>query len=337
MAQRVVLHVGAMKSGTSYLQGLMVLNRDLLAERGLLVPGTVWRDQVSAVADVLGRTRVARAPEDGAWERMVREIEAWPGVAVISMEFLGPIGLPRIERVVSSFPEGTVDVVVTARDLNRQVPAMWQETLKNGRSFTFDDYVEAIRQPDGPPGKTFWREQTIAAMCRRWSDVVGIDHVTLVTVPRPGADAGELWRRFSAALGVDGAGIVEPPPANESLGAASVEVMRRLNVLVDDLEFAEYAPVVKHRLAKKVLARRRADEPPLGFDVPDWLPPLSARMVRRIGELGVRVVGDLDDLVPVPVPGVHPADVSDDERLDAAVAGLEGLVRVLVHREADGG
>ena len=113
--------------------------------------------------------------------------------------------------------------------------------------------------------------------------------------------------------------------------------MRRLNALVDDLEFAEYAPVVKHRLAKKVLARRRAAEPPLGFEVPDWLTPLSARMVRRIGELGVRVVGDLDDLVPVPVPGVHPAEVSGDDRLDAAVAGLEGLVRVLVHREADGG
>lgn len=337
MAQRVVLHVGAMKSGTSYLQGLMVLNRDLLAGRGLLVPGTVWRDQVSAVADVLGRTRVASAPEEGAWQRMVDEIDAWPGAAVISMEFLGPVGVKRIERVVSSFPPGTVEVVVTARDLNRQVPAMWQETLKNGRSYTFDEYVEAVRAPDGPPGKTFWREQTIAAMCRRWSDAVGVDHVTLVTVPRPGAPAGELWRRFSEALGVDGAGVVEPPPANESLGAASVEVMRRLNALVEDLEFPTYAPVVKHRLAKKVLARRRPDEPPLGFDVPEWLVPLAARMVRRVDELGVRVVGDLADLVPVPVPGVHPDSVSGDDRLDAAVAGLEGLVRVLVSRGADGG
>jgi hypothetical protein len=113
--------------------------------------------------------------------------------------------------------------------------------------------------------------------------------------------------------------------------------MRRLYALVDDLEFAEYAPVVKHRLAKKVLARRRADEPALGFDVPDWLTPLSARMVRRVGELGVRVVGDLADLTPVSVPAVHPDTVSDDERLDAAVAGLEGLVRVLVRRESDGG
>jgi hypothetical protein len=50
-------------------------------------------------------------------------------------------------------------------------------------------------------------------------------------------------------------------------------------------------------------------------------------MITRLRELGVRVVGDLEDLRPVPVPGVDPSSVSDSERLDAAVAGLEGLVR----------
>lgn len=336
MARRVVLHVGSMKSGTSYLQSLMMTNRDLLAERGLRLPGRRWRDQVSGVADVLNRTRVARAPEDGAWQALVDELADWSGTGLISMEFLGPIGLKRIERVVSAFPEGTVEVVVTARDLNRQVPAMWQETIKNGRSFTFDEYVGAVRSHDGP-GKSFWREQTIAAMCRRWSDVVGLDRVTLVTVPHPGAAPGELWRRFSEAVGVDGSDAVDPPRANESLGAASVEVLRRLNALLDDLDFPSYAPVVKHRLAKKVLAARRAEEPAVGFEVPDWLPPLSERMVGRAQALGVNVVGDLADLAPVAVPGVHPDEVSGDDCLDAAVAGLEDLVRVLVRRDADDG
>jgi len=50
-------------------------------------------------------------------------------------------------------------------------------------------------------------------------------------------------------------------------------------------------------------------------------------MIDRIRDLGVRVVGDLSDLKPVPVPGAHPDSVPADERLDAAVAGLEGLVR----------
>lgn len=331
MAQRTVLHVGSMKSGTSYLQNLMMANHDLLATRSLLFPGRAWLDQVSGVAEVLERKRVAVSPEAGAWQTLVDEIAAWPDTALISMEFLGPVGLPKIQRVVSSFPAGSVEVVVTARDLNRNIPAMWQEALKNGRSFTFDEYVEAIRQHEGP-GATFWREQAIAAMCQRWGDVIGLDRVTVVTVPPPGSDRDELWRRFSTAVGVDGSGVESPQVGNESLGAASVEVLRRLNDRLGDLEFQEYAPVVKHRLAKKVLAPRREVEPPLGLEVPKWLPELSQRMMERIRDLRVRVIGDLSDLTPVPVPGVHPDSIPDDVRLEAALAGLEGLVRTMQGR-----
>lgn len=326
MAQRVVLHVGSMKSGTSYLQSLMTTNRELLTTRSLLFPGRGWRDQVSGVAEVLERERVAIPPQEGAWQSLVDEIAAWHGTGLISMEFLGPLGLRKIERVVSSFPAGTVEAVVTARDLNRSIPAMWQETLKNGRAFTFDEYVDAIRRHDGP-GNAFWREQTIAAMCHRWSDVLGVDRVTLVTVPPPGAERAVLWHRFAEAIGIDGSDVEGPPKGNESLGAASVEVLRRLNARVEDLTYSEYVPIVKHRLAKKVLALRREQEPPLGFEVPEWLPELSTRMIGRIRELGVRVVGDLSDLNPVPVPGAHPDSVPAEERLDAAVAGLEALVR----------
>ena len=329
MARRVVLHVGAMKSGTSYLQRLMMKNRQLLLGRGVLLPGRVWRDQVGGVVEILERRKVAVQPRPGAWQSLVDEMAAWDGIGLISMEFLGPVGLRKIEKVVSTLPEGAVDVVVTARDLNRSIPAMWQESLKNGQSYTFDEYVTAIRQSDGP-GTTFWREQTIGAICRRWSDAVGPEHVTLVTVPPPGAPRDTLWRRFADAVDMDSDGVELPSVANESLGAASVEVLRRLNIRLQDLDFSQYAPVVKHQLAKGVLAGRRDLESALGFDVPPWLPELSDSMIGRLRELGVRVVGDLEDLRPVPVPGVHPDPGPDDARLDAAVAGLEAVIRALI-------
>lgn len=335
MAQRVVLHVGSMKSGTTYLQQLVLANRDLLAGRGLLMPGQVWRDQVSGVAEVLGRARVAAAPEPGAWQRLVDELDAWPGTGLVSMEFLGIAGPAKIAEVVGSFAPGSVRVVVTARDLNRQIPAMWQEALKNGRTVTFERYVAAVRDREGP-GKAFWREQTVAAMCRRWADAVGVEQVRLVTVPPPGAAPDELWRRFAEAVGVDAEDLEPPAQRNPSLGAASVEVLRRLNELVEDLAYPAYAPVVKHRLAKKVLGGRRDEEPALGLDVPPWLPEVSAAMVERIRDLGVPVVGDLADLTPVAVPGTDPAAIPVEQHLDAAVAGLEGLVRALVRQRGKG-
>ena len=142
MAQRVVLHAGLMKSGTSYLQERLFLNRDLLGERGVLVPGRARRDQALAVQDVLGRH--ASAPRaQGRWSRLVRQVQAHDGDAVISMEYLGPVAPARIAAVVEGLAT-PVEVVLTVRDLGRVVPAMWQERLKNGGTVGWRDYVDGL-------------------------------------------------------------------------------------------------------------------------------------------------------------------------------------------------
>src|SRR3954468_5519858 len=130
MAERVVLHVGVLKSGTSYVQQRLVAAAEDLAARGILFP-TPWNRQVVAVSDVLGVKRRARGDFDGAWGRLAEEVRAWPGTAVISMEFLAPAREQQVAEVVASFPETPVEVIVTARDLNRTITAMWQESLKN--------------------------------------------------------------------------------------------------------------------------------------------------------------------------------------------------------------
>ena len=60
MGKRIVLHVGAMKSGTSYLQTLLMDNKARLAEHGVVVPGARWGDQVAGVSHVLERQKVMR-------------------------------------------------------------------------------------------------------------------------------------------------------------------------------------------------------------------------------------------------------------------------------------
>jgi len=72
MAERVVLHVGAMKSGTSYIQARLLANQDVLREQGFLYPGRTWREQVLAVTDVLGERRAGPVSDFrgvGAWGR----------------------------------------------------------------------------------------------------------------------------------------------------------------------------------------------------------------------------------------------------------------------------
>ena len=143
--------------------------------------------------------------------------------------------------------------------------------------------------------------------------------------------------RFCTAVGLDpepfDAASTHAAGGNESLGAASAEVMRTLNErLGGALSTHDYNAVVK-RLAKRGLAPRRDLESPIGLtmaeDLADpWLGQRAQAMIDGLGGLGLRVVGDLEDLRPSPLPGVDPADVPPDERLAATVDALAHLLLV---------
>lgn len=334
MATRVVLHIGAMKSGTSFVQATLGANREALAEQGVLFPGTRWREQVHAVIDVLDQTRDGKKPAKsvGAWQRLVGEVAAWPGTAVVSMEFLGPAKHADIEKIIGSFAPAEVHVVLTVRDLARNIPAMWQEETQNAATWTWEQYVDEIAQ-EGPlkkrAGRAFWRHQDTPAIARHWLDVVGREHFTLITLPPPGADRGLLWQRFCSVLGIDSASCEPAERSNPSLGAASALVMRALNEKLDELGLSKgkYNRYAKHALAKRGLATRKSQEPQIGFEA-KWVQRRSKQMIKEFKRLDMNVVGNLDELRPLPVRGVDPADVSDREQLDAAIDGLAHLIRM---------
>ena len=201
MADRVVLHVGLMKSGTTFVQGRLEANRSALADRGVLFPGPTWARQTRAVQDLIG----SRHGQAGDWDDPVREVAAWPGTAVVSMEYLGPIAPARIERIVADLAGTRVEAVVTVRDLGRAVPAMWQETLKNRRTWSWTDYLAALEDGEAEAGRKFWRQQDAARVVGRWVDGLGPDAVSVVTVPPSGSPGDLLWDRF-----LDAAGLAEP-------------------------------------------------------------------------------------------------------------------------------
>ncbi len=321
MAERVLLHVGLMKSGTTFIQGRLNANRERLAEQGVLFPGPSWARHARAVSDLIG----SKHAEEGAWASLVEELRAHPGTAIVSMEYLGPISAERIRQVRDDLAGSPVHAVVTVRDLGRSVPAMWQETLKNRQSWGWSEYLAAL-QDGGDAGRRFWRQQAADRVVGRWAEVLGPEHVSVVTVPPPGAPGELLWERFCDVAGITGSTWDEAPRANESLGVASALLMGRINEHVGDLALPEYNKKIK-ALGKHVLVHRRRDEDPIGFTVPRWLRKRSAAITAGIEASGVRVVGDLGELEPLDVPGADPAAVGPEAQLDAAVAALVHVLR----------
>ena len=344
MADRVVLHVGTMKSGTTYIQSTLFENKAALAEQGVLVPGAGWGEQVRATLNALGREKHPTGLDlTGAWERLAQECRDWQGTAVISVELLGPAGPKQIQQIVESFGDAQVDVVLTVRDLNRNVAAMWQETIQNGRWWTWTDYIAAaeVARPradrkdgeGGKAGRTFWRQQNAVRLARRWGSAAGRPpHV--VTVPHPGAAPDLLLGRFAEAAGFDGSGLRTGDRANAAVGAASAQLLRRMNDVLADrgLEFPAGMGARKHDLAKTVLAARAKQEPKIGLPVAPWVEEQSTAMVRSLRDLGVVLHGDWADLEPVPVPGIDPTQVSPSEELEAAAVGHPGLREILLRK-----
>ena len=252
------------------------------------------------------------------------------------MEWLCAAGEQQIERILASFPGRECEVVFTARDLARTLPAAWQEFMQNRQSWSWEEFLHGVREPEttSTGGKAFWAQQHLPRLLERWSAQVPATSIHVVTLPQPGAERDLLWQRFAGVLGIDPEGYVtEGLGGNESLGLESAELMRRVNAHLAATKGGTrgYNPNFKHRLAKEVLAARRSEESTLALPpaVHEWACTVAEEHIEAVRGSGVAVVGDLEELRPsAPRDGRQPGDLSDAELLDTAVAALVGLARL---------
>ncbi|HSS67619.1 MAG TPA: hypothetical protein VLK34_03640 [Nocardioidaceae bacterium] len=335
MARRVYLHVGVMKSATSYIQDLCDANRDRLLAQQLL--WTRSGDNFLATDDLLGTQR-SRPGLEGAWQRLAQQIEAHDGDALVSNELLAPVNERKRGRLVAALAPAEVSVIVTARDIARVIPSQWQTGARNRSTVGWRDYTASLVADDGNEvAAGFWRRQDLPAIVAHWAEQVTLDRLTVVTVPPSGVAPAVLGERFAAALGVSADGFEQPPASNPSVGLLSAELLRRVNERTADLEWLEYRWAFKHALARLVFAERASGEQTMTLDAGAraWARDRGARIAAELEASGVRVVGDLADLVPTVDPpvdeatGEAAADPSDAELLDTAVDGLVGLGAVL--------
>lgn len=311
----VILHIGTMKSGTSYIQATLRRNKRLLSRDGVLVP----RSLVPAVVDVLGRRGATKEREiEGAWDRFLTMAEAWEGSTVLaSQEFLSGATATEAQAVVDTLPKGQVRIVVTNRDLLRVIPSHWQTVVKNGGTWPFPEYVRLLLEPPGKDGsehrysRGFWRHHDVAKIVDNWAGAVGVDNVVLVTVPRSGAPSDLLWQRFCEAIGIDGAPYDHDSNAksNISLSYAETEMLREVNMSVrKPLGPLEYRLLVNKYLANKLLRQapetgKEVDRPTLGAESHSAIKQRADAMVEALAASGVRIIGDIEDLRVEPYEG----------------------------------
>jgi hypothetical protein len=341
MAQRVHLHIGTMKSATTFLQDLCELHLEQLAAVGVLWPAGAIR--YAGIRALFGRAEDPTDPP-AAWRTLLHQIRQHPGDVVLSNELLAGLESQRADRLVQALSPAAVHIVITARDPVRVIPSAWQTAIRNGeRTFPWAEFSSAVCSdptqcpPKGVHAKgvheKFWHQHDVAQLVRRWQPLVGDGNVTVVTVPPAGGDREAVARRFGAAIGVQLSGLTPPiSRGNTTLGAHSAELMRRINLAVPGADRALRKYGIRKSLADAALGPRAKQEPPFGLS-PDqhaWATQRAHRMVAELQSMGLVVHGDLADLIPTtgPVAGaVDPGAATDSELLAASLDGLIGMAR----------
>ncbi|HEX3932370.1 MAG TPA: DUF6752 domain-containing protein [Nocardioides sp.] len=336
MTERVFLHVGAPKSGTTYLQRVLDANRAGLADAGVLLVGERHLDRIHAAMAVREDPRLEELPASAgkAWRRLVDQIAGWRGdAAVLSYELFAVASAEQAGRALADLAAYDVHVVVSARDLGRSVVSAWQERLKFGLTTPLEEWRP---KPESVQGSEWgWRTLDPSGVAERWGASLPPARVHVVTVPRPDAGPAELWNRFADACGLGSVRVdLAVPRANESVGVVQAELLRRTNGrLRHEISGSRERSVwIRDLLAQEVLA-------PLGSErigVPDAqsaeAAEVCARAVSRIEESGYVVHGDLADLRPAPSSDRLPSEVTEAELTDAATACISALVATMRDR-----
>ena len=333
MAQRVYLHVGTPKSGTTYLQDTLWEHRRTLRSRGLLYPGRRPFDHNRASIDVRQGRHLAGLPERGAWARFCRQAADFDGTVVLSNEWYVEATGEQARAAVDQLGGDRVEVVVTTRGLVRLVPAAWQESLKIGRGHSLEEFVTRL---DDPGVRWNWEVLDPARVARRWADVVGAGRVHVVTMPERSTVEGQLWQRFAQTVGLADRDLELPTRrANESLSVQAARLLQevgpalRAEVDSHDSSWRGRARWLRNVVVRDVLTSVAGDPIGLGSELRHRLLERSAASVADLRELGCRVTGDLGELVEGTERdgSRNPGTVSPDELLDAATQLAVGLLR----------
>lgn len=336
----IYLHIGTMKTGTSFLQRVLVRNRKVLAANGVLFPtdASSWGLQVRAARDVL--KIVGPRPSDGAWQALLDQVRAHRGTTVlISMEFFSFATAATVKQIVDDLGGERVQVIITARDYARVMPSAWQSMMKQGHPWSFDEFVESVTHA-GPAypeaAMRFWKHHDLVSIVERWLAVVGPDRLHLVTLPPSGAPPELLWERFAGVVGLDPAAydVSQDQKSNFSLSYTDTEMLRQVSLALGGrLSKLAHKRWVSRWLANRVIRSSTPeadDRPVLDQSAQQWAADTGQHVVEEFRNLNLHVHGDLDDLLSPastqPVDGLRGPRHLYPERTPIMIA--EMLVRL---------
>ncbi len=327
-----LVHIGPHKTGSTAVQVALFGAREALAEHGVYYPGGSRRRRRAS------EQLLREVHEDGSvrgdltrWQALVDEMRSSTAPRTcVSDERFGKAADHVVPRIVTDLGDQDVHVVAVARPYETLLPSQWQERVKAGYTASYEDWLRVVLSGGPRAERDVWHAHDTPALIERWVRHVGAERFTLVVADE--ADRRHLLVVFERLLGLpEGLLEAEPDRSNRSLALAEVEALRAMNEVhrTRGVSGEDYKRLVRAgaRTTVRSAAQVRGPRRPA---LPGWAESdVRARSLARVDALrgtDVRVVGNLDNLLPAAATG---ADPDPSTWVSAASAG--SLAAELLH------
>jgi hypothetical protein len=338
-SRRLYVHIGLQKTGTTYLQAVMLANRDRLASQGLALVPPTKKEAFQLMLLVRERYQPEHDPASvaGALDRFESQLAGTTAPRMLlSQESLSAAKPAQVKRFLAACHGVEVHVVLTVRDFARSVPSAWQQDLRAGRTTPYRRYLRRLQAMERRgAGRHPWIQLDPPAVLARWAAELPEDRIHIVTVPPSGAPPTLLLERFCRVIGVDPADLAKvETPSNTSLGRVQAEVLRRVNRELPDnlLRRQVYGGIGKRFFHGEVLSRQTPRKIRVPGSLRSWCEEVSGRQVAVLRAAGYHVEGTLEDLR---CPDTAFTDAAEEpSEGEVAKSAVTALARILVIRAA---
>lgn len=219
---RVFLHIGAHKTGTTYLQNLFHLNRQRLERAGVFYPdigpNTAHHALARAWIDLpdIPDTFYGTAGVDGLWDQLIEQYAGAEGTLLLSAENFSRarpqvINWADLARRLAPFEE--VRIVYTMRTQVELVQALWLQLAKTSRVIDLGNCVRTALQERRVVGVGVDHYAVYGTLRRSFA----AEQVHLLDYEQIRRGPGGVGQAFLDLLGCDlRADDLEQPPQDEA-------------------------------------------------------------------------------------------------------------------------
>ena len=302
MAKRIIIHPGFPKSGTTALQASLMQAKSELASQGIVF-NPPWNNAHHRAAWALTNYMFGWDGKGGsttpieAWTSLCSDVKSESDTVLITSEFFIRADLTMIERVKADLGIQDIKIVFTLRPFAKVLPSRYQQTLKKGKTWTYDKWLHTILDGDNDKIQLL----DYAGIIESWAKVFGASNVDVILADESNPEI--LYRRFENAISV-ASETLKPAKIkrlNRSLTASEVEILRQVNLRKPKKwKWEQYRYFVRGNFVKFLSDNPSKFKDEEKLRLPTWaieaMTPYAKAQISKIDSLGLSIQGDIGSL-----------------------------------------